>query len=125
MPVQQDRKIDLQMENVLGSCSAFEVGEQVFLSATVSRASYFYCFLQQASGSVMRLLPNTTNLIALISANQAIRMPDWMSPTPGFIMDSTSPGTERVACFATGQHATSSLIPLKRRRQLKQNQVVG
>ena len=112
MPVQQDRKIDLQLENVLVSRSAFEVGEQVFLSATVSRASYFYCFLQEASGSVMRLLPNTTNPIALISANQALRIPDWMSPTPGFIMDSTSPGTERVACFATGRDATASMPQL-------------
>ena len=112
MPVQQDRKIDMQIENVLVSRSAFEVGEQVFLSATVSRASYFYCFLQEASGGVMRLLPNTTNPTALISANQAIRIPDWMSPTPGFIMDTTSPGTERVACFATGQDATASMPQL-------------
>ena len=110
--VQQDRKIDLQLENVLVSRSAFEVGEQVFLSATVSRASYFYCFLQEASGGVMRLLPNTTNPTPLISANQAIRIPDWMSPAPGFIMDTTSPGTERVACFATGRDASASMPQL-------------
>ena len=112
IPVQQERKIDMQIKNVLVSRSAFEVGEQVFLSATVSRASYFYCFLQEAGGGVMRLLPNTANPNALISANQAIRIPDWMSPTPGFIMDTTSPGTERVACFATGRDATASLPQL-------------
>ena len=49
----------------------------------------------------MRLLPNATNPSALISAGNAIRIPDWMSPTPGFIMDATSAGTERVGCFAT------------------------
>ena len=49
----------------------------------------------------MRLLPNPTNPNALISAGNAIRIPDWMSPTPGFIMDATSAGTETVVCYAT------------------------
>jgi hypothetical protein len=103
------RAIDLQIENVLVGRSAFEVGEQVFLSAALTRASYMYCFLQEASGSVMRLLPNLTNPNALMSANQAIRIPDWMSPTPGFIMDSTSPGNENVACFATDDDVAAKL----------------
>lgn len=103
------RHIDLQIENVLVDRNAFEVGEQVFLSASLSRASYMYCFLQQADGSVMRLLPNATNPSALISANQAIRIPDWMSPTPGFIMDTTSAGTEFVGCFATDQDISTQL----------------
>ena len=95
------RRIHMQIENVLVGRSAFEVGEQIFLSATLSRASYMYCFLHEAGGRMMRLLPNSTNPNALLSANQAIRIPDWMSPTPGFIMDATSTGTERVGCFAT------------------------
>ena len=103
------RSLDLQIKNVLTDRTAFEVGEQVFVSATLSRASYFYCFLQQAEGTVMRLLPNTTNPNALMSANETIRIPDWMSPTPGFIMDSTSPGTERLACFATDTDAAAKL----------------
>ena len=103
------RSLDLQIKNVLTDRTAFEVGEQVFVSATLSRASYFYCFLQQAEGTVMRLLPNTTNPNALMSANETIRIPDWMSPTPGFIMDSTSPGTERLACFATDADAAAKL----------------
>ena len=49
----------------------------------------------------MRLLPNPTNPNALISAGNAIRIADWMSPTPGFIMDATSAGTETVGCYAT------------------------
>ena len=106
---QQGRKLDMQIENVLVGRTAFELGEQVFLSATVSRASYLYCFLHEAGGKVMRLLPNATNPLALISANQAIRIPDWMSPTPGFVMDSTSTGMERVACYATDRDATASM----------------
>lgn len=106
------RHIDLQIENILVSRTAFEVGEQVFVSAAVSRASYLYCFLHEAGGNVMRLLPNRTNPSAQISANQAIRIPDWMSPTPGFIMDSTSPGTERVGCFATEEEVTPQLPEL-------------
>lgn len=95
------RRLELQLENPLVGRPAFEIGEQIFLSASLSRASYLYCFLHEAGGTVMRLLPNATNPSALISANNAIRIPDWMSPTPGFIMDTTSAGTERVGCFAT------------------------
>lgn len=106
------RNIDLQIENVLLGRTAFEVGEQIFLSATLSRASHMYCFLHTAEGTVMRLLPNATNPNALMTANQAIRIPDWMSPTPGFIMDSTSAGSERVGCFATDEDATAKLPQL-------------
>ena len=95
------RVVQLQLKNPLVGRSAFEVGEQIFLSASLSRASYLYCFLHEAGGTVMRLLPNATNPSALISANNAIRIPDWMSPTPGFIMDATSAGTEQVGCYAT------------------------
>jgi hypothetical protein len=108
------RTIDLQIENVLVERIAFEVGEQIFLSASVSRASYLYCFLRQSEGTVLRLLPNATNPNALVSANQAIRIPDWMSPTPGFIMDATSAGEEMVGCFATDKDVTTLLPDLLR-----------
>lgn len=108
------RNIDLQIENVLVGRTAFEVGEQVFVSASLSRASYMYCFLHEAGGSVMRLLPNATNPNALLSASHAIRIPDWMSPTPGFIMDSTSAGTEHLSCFATNEDVTAKLPELLR-----------
>lgn len=110
----QVRNIDLQIENVLVGRTAFEVGEQVFVSASLSRASYLYCFLQEAGGAVLRLLPNATNPNALLSASQAIRIPDWMSPTPGFIMDSTSAGTERLGCFATQEDVAAKLPELLR-----------
>jgi Domain of unknown function (DUF4384)/Putative peptidoglycan binding domain len=104
-----DRVIDMQIENVLVGRSAFEVGEQIFLSVSLTRSSYMYCFLHEAGGTVMRLLPNPTNPNALMSANQAIRIPDWMSPMPGFIMDATSAGTEHVACFATDNDVAANL----------------
>jgi Domain of unknown function (DUF4384) len=110
-PIEQ-RKLNMQLESVLVGRNAFEVGEQIFLSASLNRASYMYCFLHEAGGTVMRLLPNATNPSALISANQAVRIPDWMSPTPGFIMDATSAGTEHVACFATDQDVTAKLPKL-------------
>ena len=103
------RTIDLQIENILVGRTAFEVGEQIFVSAALSRASHMYCFLNEAGGTVMRLLPNSTNPNSLMSANQAIRIPDWMSPMPGFIMDPTSAGTERVGCFATDEDVTARL----------------
>ena len=103
------RTIDLQIENILVGRTAFEVGEQIFVSAALSRASHMYCFLNEAGGTVMRLLPNSTNPNSLMSANQTVRIPDWMSPMPGFIMDPTSAGTERVGCFATDEDVTARL----------------
>ena len=103
------RTIDLQIENVLLDRTAFEVGEQIFLSATVSRASYLQCYLADATGTIIRLLPNKANSTGWASANLAIRIPDWMSPNPGFIMDAASPGTEGVACFATDEDSTPRL----------------
>jgi hypothetical protein len=103
------RTIDLQIENVLLERTAFEVGEQIFLSATVSRASYLQCYLEDATGTVIRLLPNKANSTGWVTASQAIRIPDWMSPNPGFIMDAASPGTEGVACFATDEDSTAHL----------------
>ena len=103
------RTISMQVENVLIGRTAFEVGEQIFVSATLSRASHMYCFLNEAGGTVMRLLPNASNPNSLMSANQAVRIPDWMSPMPGFIMDPTSAGTERIGCFATDEDVTAKL----------------
>lgn len=113
------RTIDLQIENVLLDRTAFEVGEQVFLSATVSRASYLQCYLADATGTVIRLLPNQANTTGWVSANQALRIPDWMSPNPGFIMDAASPGTEGVACFATDEDSTPRLPKALRGPPLK------
>lgn len=104
-----ERTINLQIENVLLERTAFEVGEQIFLSATVSRASYLQCYLADANGTIIRLVPNQANPTGWVSANQAIRIPDWMSPNPGFIMDAASPGTEGVACFATDEDKTAQL----------------
>lgn len=75
----------------------------------MSRASYLQCYLADATGTVIRLLPNQANPTGWVSANQAIRIPDWMSPNPGFIMDAASPGTEGAACFATDEDGTSRL----------------
>ncbi|AYM96076.1 DUF4384 domain-containing protein [Acidovorax sp. 1608163] len=104
-----ERTLNMQIENVLLDRTAFEVGEQIFLSATVSRASFLQCYLADATGTVMRLLPNQANTVGWVSANQAVRIPDWMSPNPGFVMDAASPGREGVACFATDEDSTAKL----------------
>jgi len=103
--------IDLQIENPLpaGQRPAFVQGEQVFLSATVSRASHLYCYFGDSTGSVMRLLPNSINPNSLIPANLAIRIPDWMTHNPAFIMDAGKPGTEVVGCFASEEDPASKL----------------
>jgi hypothetical protein len=101
--------IDMQIENTVVDKSVFESGQQIFLSATLSRASHLYCYLSEAGGNVIRLLPNATNPSSLVSANLAIRIPDWMSPTPGFVLDTGVPGTETVSCIATDQDALPKL----------------
>lgn len=106
------RTISMQVENVLIGRTAFEVGEQIFVSATLSRSSHMYCFLNEAGGTVMRLLPNASNPNSLMSANLAVRIPDWMSPMPGFLMDPTSAGTERIGCFATDEDVNAKLPSL-------------
>lgn len=103
--------IDLQVENPqpAGERPAFTVGEQVFLSATVSRASHLYCYYADSAGAVMRLLPNGLQPSSLVSANEAIRIPDWMAPNPGFILEAGRPGTEGVICIATQEDAAPKL----------------
>ncbi len=105
--------IDLQIENPqpAGERPAFAEGEQIFLSATVSRSSHLYCYFADSSGAIMRLLPNSLQPHTLVSANQAIRIPDWMAPNPGFILDAGRPGTEAVMCLATAEEALRKMAP--------------
>ncbi len=103
------RSIDLQIENILNGRNHFEVGEQIFLSAAVSRSSYLSCYLSNASGKVMRLIPNAIASQSAVAANQTIRMPDWMSPNPGFVIETESPGKEGMLCIATDEDVFSRL----------------
>nr|WP_240933363.1 DUF4384 domain-containing protein [Diaphorobacter sp. HDW4B] len=106
-----ERDIDLQIKNPLppGEKPTFEVGEQVFAAATVSRASHVYCYFNDAVGNVMRLTPNNVNPNSLVSANTVLRLPDWLVPNPAFIMDASQPGTERLACLATAEDVMDKL----------------
>ena len=103
------RVIDLQVENAQLDKYAYEVGDQIFLSTSVSRASHVYCYLEEATGKVLRLLPNATNTESLMSANLTVRMPDWMSNKPGFILDASAPGKEYVMCLATDEDVLPKL----------------
>src|SRR5256885_9749681 len=93
-------------------CTSFETGEQLFLSTTVSRASYLSCFMAGADGEVTRLVPNDVNRSGWITAAQSVRLPDWMSPNPGYVINAGPPGKEGVACFATEQNMTDKLPTL-------------
>lgn len=84
-------------------------GEQIFLSALVSRTSHLYCYYVGSDGGVMRLLPNALQPNSLVTANQAVRIPDWMAPNPGFILDAGKPGVESVVCVATESDAMPKL----------------
>ena len=105
----QPPEVDLQVENIMLGRSGFEQGEQIFLSATVSRSSYLSCYMRNARNEVIRILPNATNKSGWVPGNQAVRIPDWMSPTPGFVMDAGLPGQETVGCFASDKNVTTQL----------------
>ncbi len=106
--------LDMQIENLGIHKNSFESGQQIFASAVLNRAAYMQCYLVEAEGNIVRILPNATNPNALMSAHQAIRIPDWMSPNPGFVIDAGTPGTESLLCVATEQDAMDKLpIALK------------
>ena len=103
------RMMDLQIKNVQLDKTSFEVGDQIFLSTSVSRASHVYCYLQEATGNMLRLLPNATNTESLMTADMSVRIPDWINPKPGFILDAAAPGTEYVFCLATDEDVMPKL----------------
>lgn len=106
------RTIDIQIENILLGRRQFAVGEQVFLSVAVSRASYLACYLQSAGGKVMRLLPNPVATQAQVNGHHTIRLPDWMSPNPGYAIETAGPGTEGLLCIATDSDAAPNVNAL-------------
>lgn len=93
--------INMQIENTVKDRTAFPPGTNIFASATVSRAAYLYCYLNDANGNIVKLLPNMLHPEALVSANQAIRLPDWMVPYPAFVLTSGRQGSESLMCVAT------------------------
>ncbi len=101
--------IDMQIENLGPDKSTFESGQQIFASAVLNRAAYVHCYLIETGGSIVRILPNATHPNALISAHQALRIPDWMSPNPGFVMDAGTPGNETLLCMATETDPSNKL----------------
>lgn len=96
-------RLDMQIENLVADKTVFEQGTQIFLSVTVSRNAHLYCYLEQAQGGLMQLLPNPTNSSSQVSAQQAVRIPDWMVPNPGFVLDAGNPGNESVMCLTSDQ----------------------
>jgi hypothetical protein len=101
--------LDMQIEN-LGDKTTFESGQQIFASAVVNRTAHLHCYMVGADQNVMRIVPNSTNPNPQISANQAIRIPDWMSPNPGFVLEAGDPGPEGVLCLAT-ERDISMMLP--------------
>lgn len=103
------RSIDIQVENILLGRTEFELGEQVFLSVTLSKASFLSCYLSNSTGGIIRLIPNILSSQSQVPGKFAIRLPDWMSPNPGYVIETAGIGTESVLCVATPEVVTSRL----------------
>lgn len=95
------RALDIQVENVLLGRKDFELGEQVFLSVTLEQAGFLSCYLTNASGGIIRLIPNVLSSQSQVPGQFAVRLPDWMSPNPGYVIETAGIGTEGVLCLAT------------------------
>ncbi len=102
-------RLDMQVENLATDKTVFEQGTQIFLSAVVSRSAHLYCYLGTGQGGLMRLLPNPNTPSSQVSARQAIRIPDWMVPNPGFVLDAGTIGEEAVMCIASDTDMTNRL----------------
>ncbi len=104
-------EIALRIENPLppGVAPTFEAGEQIFLSATVTRTSHVYCYYADAANNVLRLSPNKVNPHSQLAATQTLRLPDWLVPNPAFVMEASVAGTEQVSCFATTEDVMDRL----------------
>lgn len=95
--------LNMQIENNVKDPTAFAPGTNIFASVTVSRAAHLFCYLNDANGNVVKLLPNMLQPDSLVSANQAIRLPDWMVPYPAFVLTSGKQGNEAVMCLASNE----------------------
>jgi Domain of unknown function (DUF4384) len=111
-------RIEMKIENLPSPANrmgtSFEVGEQLFMSAVLGQTAHMWCYYEDALGHSMRIYPNGTHRHSLTQANRAIRLPDWMTPNPGFYIEATDPGSEEVTCIALPQDAlaTPNLPPI-------------
>ncbi len=103
--------LDMQIENTVKDTTAFAPGTNIFASVTVSRAAHLFCYLNDANGNVVKLLPNMLQPDSLVSANRAIRLPDWMVPYPAFVLTSGKQGHEAVMCLASNEDPMTRLPP--------------
>jgi len=72
-------------------------------SVTVSRAAHLFCYINDANGNIVRLQPNHLSASSLVSANQAIRLPDWMVPFPAYVINAGAKGHEALMCIASDE----------------------
>ena len=101
--------IDMQIENMVKDRSAFAPGTDIFASVSVSRAAHLFCYLHDANGNIVRLLPNMLQPDSLVSANQTLRLPDWMVPYSGYVLSAGRQGSEGLMCVATTEDPMSRM----------------
>lgn len=101
--------IDMQIENMVKDRTAFAPGTSIFASVTVSRAAHLFCYINDANGNIVRLLPNMLQPESLVSANTAIRLPDWMVPYSGYVLNAGQQGSEALMCVATTEDPMARL----------------
>lgn len=108
-PAHTPLAVNMKIENPVRDRTEFAPGTQIFASATVSRAAYLYCYLRDANGNVVQIQPNMANSSPLVSANEALRLPDWMAPYPAYLLQAGRQGHEELICIAADENLKPQL----------------
>lgn len=93
--------VDMQIENTVRDRTAFAPGTNIFASVTISDAAHLYCYINDANGNIVKIVPNMLQPASQVTANLAIRLPDWMVPYPAFVLTSGRQGSEALMCVAS------------------------
>ncbi len=100
-PVKPALSVKLELANQKFIPGQFNPNERIYMTSTVNREAYLYCFYQDVRGRVSRLFPNPFQRDSALPGNRRLRIPDWLVLNPGFSLRAGGPGVERASCYAS------------------------
>ena len=87
-----------------GGQPVYQVGEIMQLSVSIDRSAHLYCFYQDATGNVMRILPNDNTPNNFIQAGRVLTLP---SASDIYTIVFQDPGTtETVFCLSSSSEVS-------------------
>ncbi len=111
-PVTPPLLVELELANQKFVPGEFNPNERIYMTTTVNREAYLYCFYQDVKGRVSRLFPNPFQRATALPGNRRLRIPDWLVLNPGFSLRAGGPGVERASCYAAEKDIFDQLPPI-------------